>query len=49
MDPKSGQTDDSPEAKLMTFNLLLAAVRMRFSQNGDKLMTLEKAKRWTNE
>ena len=55
MDPKSGQTNNSPVAKLITLNLLLAAVEMRFWQNGgqtnnsrkgqkvDKLITLRHA------
>ena len=50
---KSGQTNNFRVAKLITFNLLLAAVRMRFWQNGgqtnssqkgqkvDKLITLQ--------
>ena len=52
MDPKSGQTNNSPVAKLITLNLLLASVKMIFRQNGgqtnnsrkgqkvDKLITL---------
>ena len=45
MNPKSGQTNNSPVAKLITLNLLLVAVKMRFWQNGGQLITLEKAKR----
>ena len=37
MDPKSGQTNNSPVAKLITLNLLLAAVEMRFDKTVDKL------------
>ena len=45
MDPSSGQTNNSPVAKLITFNLLLAAVRIRFWQTVDKGITFEKAKK----
>ena len=45
MDPKGGQTNNSPVARLITLNLLLAAVKMRFWQNGGQTHNLQKGQK----
>ena len=45
MRPKSGQTNNSLVAKLITLNLLLAAVNMRFWQNGGQTNNSQKGQK----